>query len=326
MSILITGSAGFIGFHLAKKILENSQHEVIGLDNFNSYYDLNLKLSRAKILRELNSPLFKEYKLDLCDEAALSKIFKENNITTVVHLAAQAGVRYSISNPDEYIQSNLKGFFNILEQCRRSKIKPKLICASSSSVYGDSNDFPLRENMNTDMPVSLYAATKKSNEVMAHSYSHLYEMHVTCLRFFTVYGEYGRPDMAYFNFTKAILEGKKIKLFNNGDLERDFTYIDDIVNPLLRLIESNKSAEEKKFRILNIGNGSPVHLKKFLEIIENECGKKAKIEKVSMQQGDVRKTYADVEMLEAITGYKPNTNIKEGLKKFIAWYRAYYEK
>ena len=233
-------------------------------------------------------------------------------------------MRYSITNPNEYITSNICGFYNILEESRKSTKKPKLICASSSSVYGDSEKFPLREDMHTDSPVSLYAATKKSNEVIAHSYSKLYELDITCLRFFTVYGEYGRPDMAYYNFTKSILEGSEINRFNNGKVERDFTYVQDIVNPILRLINMDTAPVKEKFRIFNIGNGNPIKLNNFIEILEKECGKKAICKDVPMQPGDVKKTYADVANLENFVGYKPKTDIKYGLKRFVEWYKSYH--
>lgn len=319
MKILVTGAAGFIGYHLSQKLLAEN-HQVTGMDNINDYYDVNLKKARLRNLE--NSEGFKFIKADIADLSSVQKIFHENDFDIIVHLAAQAGVRYSIKNPFAYLQSNIIGQMNILESIRN--IKPELkhfIYASSSSVYGNSDNVPFSESQKTDEPVSLYAATKKSAENITHSYTKLYGIKATGLRFFTVYGEYGRPDMAYFSFTKNILEGKTIKLFNNGNLQRDFTYISDIVDGISKIINAEPKAN---FKIYNIGNNQPVELKYFLEVLENNIGKKANIELLPMQKGDVYKTYADISEISRDYGFEPKTNIEAGLRKFFEWYRGYY--
>ena len=332
-NILVTGSSGFIGFHLSKLLLDKG-YRVIGIDNMNNYYDPLLKEERLSILLKYDN--YKFYKIDIKDKNEIDNIFKTNKITYVINLAAQAGVRYSITNPYEYIDSNLVGFINILEACRNYPIK-HLIYASSSSVYGGNKEVPFTTKHNVDHPVSLYAATKKSNELMAHTYSHLYNIPTTGLRFFTVYGPYGRPDMAYFLFTRNIIEGKEIKVFNHGKMERDFTYIGDIVQGIYKLIDfipkSNIKWKEEDidssfapYKIYNIGNSNPVKLEKFISILENKIGRKAVKVYMDMQAGDVLKTYADVIDLEKDTGFKPNTSLEEGLSKFVDWYKKHYNK
>ena len=324
MKILVTGCAGFIGFHVCKKLLELKNVNVVGLDNLNKYYDVKLKKERVKILKKNNNDKFEFNKVDLLNLAKLKSIFKKNNIKYVINLAAQAGVRYSISNPDSYLKSNIVGFYNILECSRIFKIK-HLIYASTSSVYGDSKKFPLKENYNTDLPLSLYAATKKSNEVMAHSYSYIYKIPCTGLRFFTVYGPYGRPDMSLFKFTDSIIKSKKISLFNHGDHVRDFTYVDDVAASIIKLIR--KSPKEKiPYSIYNIGSNNPQPLKKFLTIIENVLNKKAKIKSLPMQLGDVHKTHANVDALSKKIKYKPKTKINKGIRIFTEWYIDYFKK
>lgn len=334
MKILITGVAGFVGFHLSKKLLDQS-YQIIGIDNLNDYYDPKLKKSRLGLLEKYKKFIF--LKVDLKDKANLDSIFKKYIPTCVINLAAQAGVRYSIENPYAYVDSNLIGFMNILEACRNYPVK-HLIYASSSSVYGGNKVTPFSTNHNVDHPVSLYAATKKSNELMAHTYSHLYGIPTTGLRFFTVYGPYGRPDMAYYSFTKDILAGKPIKVFNRGKMERDFTYIDDIVKGIVKLIDrvpvANKDWGETKdglgtsfapYRIYNIGNNNPVPLMRFISILENALGKKAEKIYMDMQPGDVHRTYADVSNLERDISFKPSTSIEDGLQKFVHWYKDYYK-
>ena len=330
-NILVTGSAGFIGFHLTKALL-NLGYKVVGIDNLNDYYDPALKKSRLKKLEDfVNKNDFEEkynfVKLDIAESSALNAIFANNDIDIVVNLAAQAGVRYSIENPQAYISSNLVGFGNILESCRHFNIK-HLIFASSSSVYGMNKKQPFSEIDVTDKQVSFYAATKKSNELMAHSYSHLYGIPITGLRFFTVYGPYGRPDMAYFLFTKAIKEGKEILVNNEGEMKRDFTYIDDIVDGILKLllnIPENSSCKnsdaQAPFRILNIGNNNPVSLMRFIKAIETALGIKAKLSMQPMQAGDVPVTYADISSIDNLVGFKPTTSIEEGILKFVNWYK-----
>ena len=334
MKILITGAAGFIGFHLSKKLLDQS-YQIIGIDNLNDYYNPSLKQSRLEILGKYNN--FNFHKVDLKDKAAVDNIFETYQPTHVINLAAQAGVRYSIENPYAYVDSNLIGFMNILEACRHYPVK-HLIYASSSSVYGGNTVVPFSTEHQVDHPVSLYAATKKSNELMAHTYSHLYGIPTTGLRFFTVYGPWGRPDMAYYSFTKSILEGKPIKVFNHGKMERDFTYVDDIVEGIMRLIpmapepnaewneETGKLSESTApYKIYNIGNNSPVTLEYFISVLEDKIGKKAEKIYMDMQPGDVLRTYADVSDLEKAIGFKPQTSIEEGLEKFVEWYREYYK-
>lgn len=331
--ILITGAAGFIGFHLSKHLL-NYSYQVIGIDNLNDYYDLKLKEDRLAILGQNNNFIF--HKVDLKDKQEVDKIFETYKPEYVINLAAQAGVRYSIKNPYAYVDSNLVGFMNILEACRNYPVK-HLLYASSSSVYGGNKVAPFSTNHNVDHPVSLYAATKKSNELMAHTYSHLYGIPTTGLRFFTVYGPWGRPDMAYFSFTKNIIEGNPIKVFNHGYMERDFTYIDDIVEGIYKLLdvipEPNPDWDETKddistsfapYKIYNIGNNQTVQLMKFINVLEEKIGKKAEKIYMDMQPGDVLRTYADVSDLERDIDFKPSTSIEDGLEKFVAWYREYY--
>jgi UDP-glucuronate 4-epimerase len=342
LNILVTGSAGFIGFHLTKRLLAEG-HTVVGVDSLNDYYDVNLKYGR---LAELGIgdgsaassiyPAFTFYNYDLCDKQNLEKLFASGNFEIVINLAAQAGVRYSLQNPQAYIDSNIQGFINILELCRNYKPK-HLIFASSSSVYGLNKKMPFAVQDHTDHPISLYAATKKSNEVMAHTYSHLFGIPASGLRFFTVYGPWGRPDMAYFGFTKKIIEGESIDVFNQGDLMRDFTYIDDIVEGIVRLMDKPPFANENfdnfnpdpsssfaPYRIYNIGNNTPVKLMEFIETLEDAIGKKAVKNFLPMQPGDVYATFADVAALSEVTGFHPETPIKTGLGNFVAWYKDFY--
>ncbi|WP_394972454.1 NAD-dependent epimerase [uncultured Croceitalea sp.] len=335
MNILVTGAAGFIGFHVSKELLKNG-HNVVGLDNINDYYDVNLKYGRLKKLgihkekasifnsistSSLNNN-FKFIRLDLEDKNQLLRIFDDYNFHKVCNLAAQAGVRYSIENPNAYIESNIVGFLNILEGCRKYDIE-HLIYASSSSVYGLNKQIPFKTTDNVDNPISLYAATKKSNELMAHTYTHLYGFKSTGLRFFTVYGPWGRPDMAMFLFTQAILKKNPIKVFNNGEMERDFTYIDDIVEGITRIIEKNN--KKNNYSIYNIGNNNSVKLLDFIKAIENKLGCKAQKELLPMQPGDVKKTWADVSNLIRDYQYSPNTSIEHGVSKFVDWYREFYK-
>lgn len=334
MKILVTGAAGFIGFHLSKAILKK-ENEVIGIDNLNDYYEQDLKIFRLDILKEIDGFTF--HKLDLKDKADVDTIFEKYKPEYVVNLAAQAGVRYSIENPYAYIDSNLVGFMNILEACRHFPVK-HLLYASSSSVYGGNKVVPFSTDHNVDHPVSLYAATKKSNELMAHAYSHLYGIPTTGLRFFTVYGPYGRPDMAYFSFTQNILSEKPIKVFNHGEMERDFTYVDDIVEGIDKLIplapEANSDWNESEndlstsfapYKVYNIGNNNPVPLMRFINALETALGKEAEKIYMDMQPGDVMKTYADVSDLERDINFKPSTSIENGLQKFVNWYKEYYQ-
>lgn len=321
--ILITGGAGFIGFHLSKRLLEQGL-TVVGFDNLNDYYDVNLKHSRLDILKD-----FKKYnfiKADLADKDKVNELFATYHPDIVVNLGAQAGVRYSIENPDAYIQSNIIGFFNILEACRRNNVE-HLVYASSSSVYGANKKIPFSTEDKVDKPISLYAATKKSNELMAYTYSHLYGIPATGLRFFTVYGPYGRPDMAYYSFTKAILEDKPIKVFNNGDMYRDFTYIDDIVTGILNILPDPPKKDENgaPYKLYNIGNNNPEKLMDFIKTLEECLGKEAIKEYYPMQPGDVYQTYADVTELMNDFDFKPDTPISIGLAKFVEWYREYYK-
>ena len=331
MKVLVTGAAGFIGFHLCNQLLSRGD-KVIGLDNLNDYYDVNLKKSRLESIKNKN---FIFVELDLLDKQSLQKVFSEHQFDTVVNLAAQAGVRYSITNPDTYISSNVVGFLNILESCRANNIS-HLLYASSSSVYGMNTKMPFSEADNVDHPVSLYAASKKSNELMAHSYSHLYNLPTSGLRFFTVYGPWGRPDMAAFLFTKAILSGQAIDVYNNGDMKRDFTYIDDIVNGIIRTLDVPPRANDKwsslipdpsystaPYRLFNIGNNSPVLLTEFIEAIEESLGITAIKNYLPIQPGDVIETYADIQNISKL-GYAPSTDIKTGVKLLIDWYKSYY--
>lgn len=330
MNILVTGAAGFIGFHLIKALLDK-KCSIVGIDNINDYYDPNLKNSRLQILNEMSSiGNFRFIKLDLANRDAISNLFDENNFDIVINLGAQAGVRYSIENPNAYMDSNMVGFLNVLEGCRQTKVK-HLLYASSSSVYGMNIKQPFSTEDRVDYPISLYAATKKSNELMAHTYSHLYDIPTTGLRFFTVYGPYGRPDMAYFSFTKKILAGETIDVFNNGEMKRDFTYIDDIVEGITRLIDkvptsqsSLTSAATAPYKVYNIGNNQPITLRRFITAIESACGKKAQENLLPMQAGDVPVTYADIDELMNDIGFKPSTTIEEGISRFVKWYKEYY--
>ncbi len=320
--ILVTGAAGFIGFHLSKRILEEGG-EVIGFDNINDYYDVSLKESRLEILGKYDKFTF--IKGNLADKDAVNSLFNTYKPDIVVNLAAQAGVRYSIENPDVYIESNIIGFYNILEACRNYRTE-HLIYASSSSVYGNQKKTPFSTDDNVDHPISLYAATKKSNELMAFTYSHLYDIPSTGLRFFTVYGPYGRPDMAYFSFTQKILRGDKIKIFNNGDMYRDFTYVDDIVQGIMNMLLNPPAADENgdRAKVYNIGNNNPEKLMYFIETLEKAIGKTAEKEFLPMQPGDVYQTYADVSELQKDFDFKPATSIEDGLNKFAKWYFEYY--
>lgn len=335
MKILVTGAAGFIGYHLCEK-LQAKGYQVIGLDNINDYYDVNLKYARLKKLgidkkqieynRVVESILysnnFKFIKLNLEDRENIPLLFEQERFNCVINLAAQAGVRYSIQNPMAYIDSNIVGFMNILEASRQYKIA-KLLYASSSSVYGNSIDVPFSPTQRVDCPISLYAATKKSNELMAYTYSHLFDMQTIGLRFFTVYGPWGRPDMAMFLFTDAILNNKPIQVFNYGDLSRDFTYIDDIIKGILLIVEDTNQKE--KYQLFNIGNSKPVQLLQFIQEIERITGKKAQKIMMPMQPGDVNQTWADVEDLRKKYGYNPDFSVTEGVQHFVQWYKEYYK-
>lgn len=334
MNILVTGAAGFIGYHVSKRLLSEG-HEVIGLDNLNDYYDVNLKKNRLANIKDHSN--FSFVKAGLEDQKLVNETFETHKPSIVINLAAQAGVRYSIENPQAYINSNIVGFTNILEACRHNKIE-HLIYASSSSVYGANESLPFSVHDNVDHPISLYAATKKSNELMAHTYSHLFNLPTTGLRFFTVYGPWGRPDMALFMFTKLIIEGKPINVFNNGDMQRDFTYIDDIVESIYRLTKSpakgNKDWSGKNpdpgtskapYRVFNIGNNSPVKLMDFISAIEKKLSVEAKKNFMPLQAGDVPATYADVKDLFNEVDFRPKTNINDGISSFIDWYNEYYE-
>ncbi|WP_299153904.1 NAD-dependent epimerase/dehydratase family protein [uncultured Christiangramia sp.] len=337
MKILVTGAAGFIGFHVAKKLIDNG-HEVIGLDNINDYYSLELKLDRLlelgvdasdgenynKLIHSVKYNNFTFVRLELQDRRYLPELFKNNLFEKVVNLAAQAGVRYSLQNPEIYIDSNIVGFANLLECCRRYKVN-HLIFASSSSVYGENEKVPFGTDDPVDHPISLYAATKKSNELMAYTYSHLYKLHVTGLRFFTVYGPWGRPDMAMFLFTDAILKKKPIKLFNNGIMERDFTFIDDIVTGILSTIQNGPVEESKYYALYNIGNSEPVKLLRFIEEIEKQTNLTAIKMMLPMQPGDVSRTWADVSAIKQDYNYKPSVSVKDGIRQFLEWYREYYK-
>ena len=320
--ILVTGAAGFIGFHLSKRILE-AGGEVIGFDNLNDYYDVNLKYARLEILEKYEKFTF--IKGNLADKDAVDNLFVTYKPDVVVNLAAQAGVRYSIDNPGSYIESNIIGFYNILEACRHNKVE-HLLYASSSSVYGNQKKTPFSTDDNVDHPISLYAATKKSNELMAFTYSHLYDIPCTGLRFFTVYGPYGRPDMAYFSFTQKIMRGETIKIFNNGDMYRDFTYVDDIVQGIMNMLLNPPKPDENgdKAKVYNIGNNNPEKLMYFIETLEKAIGKVAEKEYLPMQPGDVYQTYADVSDLQRDFDFKPATTIEDGLNRFAKWYFEYY--
>jgi len=330
----VTGAAGFIGFHLAERLLSEG-NEVVGLDNINDYYDVRLKYARlketgikqdsmeyGKSALSITIPNYRFIRLTLADRLSVEALFAEERFDIVCHLAAQPGVRYSIENPHAYIDSNIVGFMNILECCRHNKIK-HLVYASSSSVYGNNDKVPFSEEDRVDYPISLYAATKKANELMAHTYSHLYQLPTTGLRFFTVYGPWGRPDMAPILFAKAIIEGKPIQVFNHGDLSRDFTYIDDIIEGVVRVINHipDKNNTHPFYQLFNIGNSQPVPLMDFIRTMEEAIGKKAVLEMYPMQQGDVKTTYADTTELGKAVGYKPTTGLKEGVRRFVEWWK-----
>lgn len=333
MKILVTGAAGFIGFHTVLALLERGDH-VVGLDNLNDYYDVSLKQARLDQLARRNS--FHFVKNDLANRIAIETLFEDEKPDRVIHLAAQAGVRYSIDNPHEYIASNITGMLHVLEGCRHHGVE-HLVYASSSSVYGSNENMPFSVHQNADHPLSLYGATKKSNELMAHSYAHLYELPVTGLRFFTVYGPWGRPDMALFKFTRNILAGKPIDIFNNGEHARDFTYIDDIVEGVIRSVDRiatpnpdwngltpDSATSTAPYRIYNIGNNKTVKLMHFIKCIEKSLGREARKNYLPLQPGDVPATYADIDALSKDIGYRPKTSIEEGIEKFIAWYRDFY--
>jgi UDP-glucuronate 4-epimerase len=332
--ILVTGAAGFIGFHLCKRLLERGD-AVLGLDNLNPYYDVRLKEARLAQLRL--QPQFQFAKLDLEDRPGLEALFANHRFPRIVHLAAQAGVRYSLTNPHAYTGSNVEGFLNILEGCRQTNVE-HLVYASTSSVYGGNTRMPFSVHDNVDHPVSLYAATKKANELMAHCYAHLYRIPCTGLRFFTVYGPWGRPDMALFLFTKAILEGRPIEVFNHGKMQRDFTYVDDIVEGVVRALDRpaspdaawsgdhpDPSSSSAPYRLYNIGNHQPVDLMRFIDVLEQALGKKAEKKMLPLQAGDVPATYADVADLTRDVGFKPATPIEVGIRRFVEWYRGYYK-
>ena len=334
MRILVTGAAGFIGFHLTRRLLDRGD-TVVGLDNLNNYYDVGLKQNRLMLLDQEKGFNFVE--ADLIDADSIEKVFDQYAFERVVNLAAQAGVRYSLENPRAYIDANIVGFLNILENCRRNDV-PHLVYASSSSVYGANTKMPFSVHNNVDHPVSLYAASKKSNELMAHSYSYLFKLPTTGLRFFTVYGPWGRPDMALFLFTKAILNGEPIQVFNHGKMRRDFTYVDDIVEGVIRVTDKIPAGNDNwsgdkpdpatstaPYQIYNIGNHEPIELLYFIDVLEKALGQEAKKEFLSIQLGDVPATYANVEALEKDLNFLPNTPIEEGIERFVAWYRDYYK-
>ncbi|WP_458411571.1 NAD-dependent epimerase [Schinkia sp. CFF1] len=334
MSILVTGVAGFIGFHLTRRLLAEN-YQVISVDHLNDYYDVLLKKERLAILEK--HPNFTFYKIDIANQEALQSIFANESIDIVINLAAQAGVRYSINHPHAYAHSNLVGFLSILEACRYHHVK-HLIYASSSSVYGANSKTPFSTKDRVDYPLNMYAASKKANELMAYSYSHLFQIPTTGLRFFTVYGPWGRPDMSYYTFTKDIIEGNKIKVFNNGDMKRDFTYIDDIVEGIIKLLHRPPQASSMQdlantalssnlvpYKIYNIGNHNPIHLLDFIAILETLIGKKANIEFLPMQPGDIKETFADITDLQKEIGFSPSTPLRIGLGHFLAWYRQYHQ-
>ncbi|AVL83416.1 MAG: NAD-dependent epimerase [Escherichia coli] len=333
MKFLVTGAAGFIGFHACKRLLQ-AGHEVVGLDNMNDYYDVNLKQARLDLLQ---SPLFSFHKIDLADREGIAQLFAHEKFNRVIHLAAQAGVRYSLENPFAYADSNLIGYLNILEGCRHNHVE-HLLYASSSSVYGLNRKMPFSTDDSVDHPVSLYAATKKANELMAHTYSHLYGIPTTGLRFFTVYGPWGRPDMALFKFTKAMLEGKSIDVYNYGKMKRDFTYIDDIVEAIVQMqdiipqpnpewtVETGSPADSSApYRVYNIGNSSPVELMDYITALEEALGMVAEKNMMPIQPGDVLETSADTKPLYDMVGFRPQTTVSQGVKNFVDWYKAYYK-
>ena len=322
MKILVTGCAGFIGYHLCWQLLQNKRIKVYGVDNLNSYYDVNLKKERLRNLKKMNS--FKFFKLDIAKKTILKKNFVTNKYDVVINLAAQAGVRHSIENPDSYVQSNLLGFFNVLDCSRISKIS-HFIFASTSSVYGNAKTFPIKEDLNTDKPLSFYAATKKSNEVLAYSYSNIYKLPCTGLRFFTVYGPLGRPDMSLFKFTKNIKENKKIDVFNYGKHSRDFTYVDDLVSCIVKLLKK-PSKSKIPYSIFNVASNSPSKLIEFIKIIEKKLNLKAKINFLPLQKGDVPNTWGSITNINKIIKFKPKTSLNKGVSNFINWYNEYYSK
>jgi UDP-glucuronate 4-epimerase len=317
MRVLVTGAAGFIGYHLCERLLARGD-QVIGVDNLNAYYAIKLK--EARLARLHNSPEFTFHRSDIADTDAMQTLFASTPVDGVVHMAAQAGVRHSLDHPLDYVDSNLVGLVNVLECCRQHSPR-HLVFASSSSVYGGRKEGPFKVTDPVDRPVSLYAATKKAGELMAHSYSHLHALPVSCLRFFTVYGPWGRPDMAYFKFTKAIETGQPIQVYNSGDMERDFTYIDDVVEGVVRVLDNPPDDGSTPYRLYNIGRGRPVKLMRFIEIIEQELGKEARKEMLPMQPGDVPVTWADVGALSRDHGYQPSTSLEHGIRKFVQWYR-----
>lgn len=334
MKYLVTGAAGFIGFHVTQRLLD-AGHQVIGIDNLNDYYDVNLKTARLDLVN--NHPEFTFIKIDLADREGIASLFSEQRFQRVIHLAAQAGVRYSLENPLAYADANLIGHLNILEGCRHNQVE-HLLYASSSSVYGLNRKLPFSTDDSVDHPVSLYAATKKANELMSHTYSHLYGIPTTGLRFFTVYGPWGRPDMALFKFTRAILAGESIDVYNNGEMRRDFTYIDDIAESILRLQDiipqrdenwtvetGNPASSSAPYRVYNIGNSQPVMLMDYIKALENALGQTASKNMLPMQPGDVLDTSADTSALYEVIGFKPQTLVDEGVARFVAWYRAFYQ-
>jgi len=331
MKLLITGMAGFIGHAVARR-LSGLGHEIIGVDNLNDYYDVSLKQARLDDLADCSDVRFE--RLELADRPAVAELFERESFDRVVHLAAQPGVRYSLENPNAYVDANLVGHMNVLEGCRHARVE-HLVYASSSSVYGANDKIPFGTDDNVDHPISLYAATKKANELMAHTYSHLYDLPTTGLRFFTVYGPWGRPDMAMFKFTRAVLEGQPLEVFNHGDMSRDFTYIDDIVEGIARVLDTvpqprgtsdvTTDTRSAPYALYNIGHGSPVSLMEFIRAIERATGMEAKLEMQPMQPGDVPRTWADTEALLAATGYRPSIGVDEGVARFVEWYKRYFK-